>query len=440
MFRKYVLPAIAAVGVLFAIFMVRSGARPTPAAPAVAEPPRPPFASYVAGSGLVEASTENIAVGTPVAGIVVEVYRAVGDPVHAGLPHALVKRLAPLVTTGHEAEATGAATAVPHATQPVLAQAPPERVNVNTASPDALAALPGVGPDLAKRIAAGRPYHSADDLEGTPLFKLDDRAMRAELAVRRSAAGQARAKLDKLLQGTRDEELRAAEAQLNESLAALADAKLMYDRWAKVPDRSAIAPDEFEQRRLAWKVNEARVARAQADYERLRAGTWEPDIEVAKSELAAAEAQVRATETELDRLTVRANSDGRVLQVKVRPGEFAPVGVLETPLMLLGQTDVLHIRTDVDENEALRVRETARAVASVRGDSTKRVELRCVRIEPYIVPKRSLTGDSSERVDTRVLQVLYAFDPAALQAYVGQQMDVFIEADPVRPATTAPAE
>jgi hypothetical protein len=54
-----------------------------------------------------------------------------------------------------------------------------------------------------------------------------------------------------------------------------------------------------------------------------------------------------------------------------------------------------------------------------------------VRVEPYVVPKRSLTGESTERVDTRVLQVLYRFDPAAMKVYVGQQVDVFVEAPPI---------
>jgi len=54
--------------------------------------------------------------------------------------------------------------------------------------------------------------------------------------------------------------------------------------------------------------------------------------------------------------------------------------------------------------------------------------LKLVWVEPYVVPKKSLTGDSTERVDTRVLQALYSFDRASLPAYVGQQMDVFIEA------------
>ena len=108
--------------------------------------------------------------------------------------------------------------------------------------------------------------------------------------------------------------------------------------------------------------------------------------------------------------------------------------------MLIGRTSVLHIRVDVDENEASRVRAGARAVAYVRGNSSIMTPLDFVRIEPYIVPKRSLTGDTTERVDTRVLQVLYAFDPKGLPVYVGQQMDVYVDAPPVAgPATTPTA-
>ena len=40
-------------------------------------------------------------------------------------------------------------------------------------------------------------------------------------------------------------------------------------------------------------------------------------------------------------------------------------------------------------------------------------------------------------LDTRVLQALYSFDPKSLPVYVGQQMDVFIEAPPLRSAEAA---
>jgi hypothetical protein len=42
--------------------------------------------------------------------------------------------------------------------------------------------------------------------------------------------------------------------------------------------------------------------------------------------------------------------------------------------------------------------------------------------------KKSLTGDTTERVDTRVLQVIFSFERGELPIFVGQQMDVFINA------------
>jgi hypothetical protein len=62
-----------------------------------------------------------------------------------------------------------------------------------------------------------------------------------------------------------------------------------------------------------------------------------------------------------------------------------------------------------------------------------------VRFEPYVVPKKSLTGDTTECVNTRVLQVIYEYAPDDFPAFIGQQVDVFIEtrdhADMTQPST-----
>ena len=59
-------------------------------------------------------------------------------------------------------------------------------------------------------------------------------------------------------------------------------------------------------------------------------------------------------------------------------------------------------------------------------------KLQFVCFEPYVIPKVSLTGAPTERVDTRVLQVIYSFERGDLPIYVGQQMDVYIDAAPER--------
>lgn len=64
----------------------------------------------------------------------------------------------------------------------------------------------------------------------------------------------------------------------------------------------------------------------------------------------------------------------------------------------------------------------------VRGNAVLKAPLEFVRFEPFVVPKRSLTGDSTERVDTRVLQVIYRVARDDVPLFVGQQLDVFIDA------------
>jgi hypothetical protein len=44
------------------------------------------------------------------------------------------------------------------------------------------------------------------------------------------------------------------------------------------------------------------------------------------------------------------------------------------------------------------------------------------------IARKSLTGENTERIDTRVLQVIYEIGRHDTPLYVGQQVDVFIEA------------
>ena len=100
--------------------------------------------------------------------------------------------------------------------------------------------------------------------------------------------------------------------------------------------------------------------------------------------------------------------------------------------MIIGDVRNMHVRVDIDENDIPRAypyfKPGVPAYASPRGDPSKRFPMRFVRIEPYVIPKKSLTGDNTERVDTRVLQVIYSFkQPVDQNIYVGQQMDVYLD-------------
>ncbi len=285
--------AIAGIGAT-AVMASRMSA-PTPEMVPPIEPSPKPYDVSVAASGIVEALSENVAIGVPEAGLVTKVHVRVADTVH----------------------------------------------------------------------------------EGQALFTLDDRELSAQLKVNMANAKVATATL----------------RRLEDQLARLKG----------VNDPRAVSQDEVR--------------------------TRENDVAVAQAQLEAAQAQVGQDLVRLSRLTVRAPRTGTILQVNIRPGEYASA-TPKDPAMLLGDVDHLQVRADVDEQNASRLQPGQTATAYVKGDTTQPIELNFVRIEPYVVPKTSLTGSSTERVDTRVLQVIYSFErPKDRPVYVGQQVDMFVKSE-----------
>lgn len=320
------------------------------------EPARSPFAATLAAAGLVEAQTENIAVGSATPGVVVEVRVKVGDDVQAG----------------------------------------------------------------------------------TPLFRLDDRELRGELAVKRAAVAQSKSELVRLEAEPRKEKIPVLVAQVNEARAAVTRETDALKRAEQTFASRVTTEQDVIARREALAAAQANLQRFQADLDLLQAGSWEYDRDVARTAVGKAEAEVAKIETELDRLIVRSLVAGRVLQVNVRPGEFVGAPPNQ-PLVIVGNIDLLHVRVDIDEFDIPRFSSAAKASAVPRGSLQERYPLSFVRVEPFVVPKKSLTGDTTERVDTRVLQVIYACDPTDRPPlFVGQQVEVYIEAVPT-PADRDPA-
>ena len=152
------------------------------------------------------------------------------------------------------------------------------------------------------------------------------------------------------------------------------------------------------------------------------------DLAVAQANVTAARAQLHELDAEVVRRTVRAPVAGRVLKINVRPGEVAETAAAAGPVLLLGGDDRLNVRVDIDEHDAWRVRGGVPGVAYVQGNRQLHAPLRFVRVEPFVQPKTSLTGAAAERTDTRVLQLIYSFDPKTLPVYIGQQVDVVLDA------------
>ena len=216
---------------------------------------------------------------------------------------------------------------------------------------------------------------------------------------------------------------RAARASLDQSIAAIQEAR------ASIAEASAAQKTARQQLDLYRSLGDpAAVSRSEVIRAEGEDAAATSRLSLARARLASAQSAAAAARTEIERLVIRAPIAGEILAVNIRSGEFvATQGGSSTAFIQMGETNPLHVRVDIDENEVARVKLGAPAVISPRGAAELHVNATFVRAEPQVVPKRSLTNSAAERVDVRVLQLIYALPPS--EAFrVGQQIDAFIPA------------
>jgi HlyD family secretion protein len=410
---KLILPILALGAIIFAWSTLSPKDNPTDTLPAQPATAPDQDGAIVAALGVIEPSSEVIAVASELPGVVREVFVKPGDLVAAGAPlfrldgRALTASLESQLANAQQARANSLASAS----------------RVSTLEANVATAAAGIAQaEAALQTAQGQ----VEQAQG----RLNNATAAAEVARLAYADAQARFALFQNISDPRaistDEKDRARFA-MERAKAAYdqAQASVLEARGGVTTAQGGVADAQ------------SRIATARSSTQAARASVAEGQ-ETAKAAQAGnnqANAQARVVATDLDRLIVRAPIAGQVLRMNVRLGEFASAGPLSSPLVSMGAVDPLHVRVQIDEEDAARISAGAPAEATLRGDAQKRIPLTFVRFEPQAIPKTNLNG-GGERVDTRVVEAIYAFNRGDLTAFVGQQMDVYVTA---RPIATKPA-
>lgn len=307
-------------------------------------PSKAPFSRYIAATGTVEASSGNIAIGTPLNRVVDKVFVAVGDFVQ----------------------------------------------------------------------------------KGQVLLQLENTDLQAELLKQEIAVDGIEAGLKKLEALPRKEELAASRAALERAQVDLDQAQAEYQMVLSLGDPRALSQQERNRREFALQQNKAKFHQAEAELTKVAAGTWQPDLEIAELGLKQAQAQRAHLKAELARTTLEAPIEGVILQSNARAGQLA-----SSPLFILGDIRHKHLRVSINQYDIPFFHADAAAVAFVQGRSQEKFAIEFVRVEPYLLSKKNISNDINEKVDTKTLEVIYRIvepQPLNLPLYVGQQMDVFIDA------------
>ncbi|MEQ8788294.1 MAG: efflux RND transporter periplasmic adaptor subunit [Pirellulaceae bacterium] len=194
-------------------------------------------------------------------------------------------------------------------------------------------------------------------------------AAQAEAVVNRLAA-----RLKELENGPRQQEIKAAEAQVTLAEAQLVRAQRNYERIAKLfaAEKGAATRDAMDRVTEELRVAEATKRVREQEYALLQEGTREEELDQAKASLAeaqsaleaieqtkeeelsraraavdAAQASLAATETQLAELDVTAPVDGVVESIELQPGDLVAAGA---PVISMIDTHSLWVRAYVPEN------------------------------------------------------------------------------------------
>jgi HlyD family secretion protein len=168
------------------------------------------------------------------------------------------------------------------------------------------------------------------------------------------------------------------------------------------------------------KQQKAELRRVEADTNTPLPTQVEGQLNVARTELAAAQAAI-------DKMTIRAPIGGTVLQVNTKAGELAsPSGT--QPLVLLGDVSTLRVRAELDERDFGEIKIGQPALVRAAAFRGRDFAGKVVFIAPIVEPGRINSRGQRSVTDVDVVEVLIDLaEPDALA--VGMKVDVYFRPD-----------
>lgn len=255
--------------------------------------------------------------------------------------------------------------------------------------------------------------------KGDILFQLYNQDLLANLKIKQIKYEATLSNFHKLQATPREEDLTIAQETYFKALAAFNEARAEYCMTA----RCARKKEERCMRLYKYLQAETEFLAAQAQFKKIKSGTWQLELKIAQDEVEQAQADVEAMGIEIERTYIKSPIDGTVLQIKIREGETLDQSATA---MIVGNIQELNLRVGVDQFNEPRFHADCPAVAFKQGETSKEFSLKFLHVEPFMVPKKYLTNELHEKVDTQIFEILYRIENNDSHLFIGEQLDVYI--------------
>jgi HlyD family secretion protein len=189
--------------------------------------------------------------------------------------------------------------------------------------------------------------------KGKVIARLDEEDLRHRFEQARASLRAAQVRLDKLLAGSRPEEIREAQAGLEQSQFDFENKKRNYERMKALFERGVIPKETLDNAETGFKMAEAATERARESYQLVKIGPRREDIEDARAQVEQARANLKLIETQLGYTVLSSPLSGVVLVKSSEIGEVVNPG---TSILTIGDIENVWLRAYVPETELGRIK------------------------------------------------------------------------------------
>lgn len=275
-----------------------------------------------------------------------------------------------------------------------------------------------------KEVRVGEGNHLK---QGDVVAVLENDDLLAAVHAAEGQLNEAKARLEKVMNGARQQERDEAHAAMEEARAVEQNTHALYERWSSLYNQGGfVSKERVDEVFNNWKAAKAKLDAATEHFQLINAPPRPEDVTMARAQVASAQAQLELSRVNYENSFIRAPITGVVLKKYLKPGEsIIAFDRSSAPVISMTDDSILRVRAEIDETDVNRIRLGQRAIITAGAYGGKEFKGTLTQIGNSMGKKNVRTDDPTEKVDTEVLETLLQLD-AGEQIQIGLRVDVHV--------------
>lgn len=205
--------------------------------------------------------------------------------------------------------------------------------------------------------------------QGQVIVRLEDDEYRAQLQQAKGQLQALEARLLELTNGSRPEEIAAAQASLNQAKADQENARVTLERTRNLVKEGVLAKQSLDDAQARYDGQAARVTSLMRTFDLVKIGPREEMKQQVRGQIEEARGRLAFFETQLSNTVIRAPINGTILERVVERGEFVTTGFVgdrgaKGYVVSLADLNDLQVELDINQNDFAKLGPKQKAIVT----------------------------------------------------------------------------